>query len=70
MASPPAVVPTNPSEYHAYAFANACLRVYTIVSLRGSFKQDASCRTEASRGLHWEMVRAAVVLCPDVALKR
>ncbi|GJE98882.1 hypothetical protein PsYK624_151190 [Phanerochaete sordida] len=55
MASPPGALPANPSELHAYAFANACLRVYTIVSLRDRLRRDAETLTEASRGLHWEM---------------
>lgn len=56
--APAAALPSTVSEFHAYAFSNACLRVYTIVSLRDSFKKDAASQTEASRGLHWEMVRA------------
>lgn len=58
MAAPPqALLPTNTAEFHGYAFSNACLRVYTIVSLRDKVRKDDASQTEASRGLHWEMVR-------------
>lgn len=50
-----APLPASNADFHHYAFANACLRVYTIVSLRDKVRKDNVCQTEASRGLHWEM---------------